>query len=333
MVSRPARAPVAPAACIAPSSARSSWRQDIGAFVFPWVGGSTIITMLRHRAARGRDRGAGGAPARRDRPARHRWPLRRRAGAGPDPARCGGGGGPRAARRAGGSDQPVRVPVRRPEPDQHRDRALPGGERRPRPRGRWARGIRPRTTASSSPTSRPMTTTRSTARPMRTERRRHDRAKPASPGARRAAAYHFPNFIHRPLDNGLTVWVVPLPDRDMVSVHLWSMGARRRSPRREGGDCGADRGVARHRDPAPGRASPSPRPASGSGSSSSPTRRGTVARAGFQSPCRSPVDGRARAAGRDGPGAGLRRGRVRPDPRGAPGRHPPGPLRTGTARR
>ncbi len=80
--------------------------------------------LLRHRPARGRDRGVGSAPARRDRPAGDRWPLRRRAGPGADHARRGRGGGPRAAGRAGRPDQPVRVPLRRPEPDQHRDRAL-----------------------------------------------------------------------------------------------------------------------------------------------------------------------------------------------------------------
>lgn len=32
--------------------------------------------------------------------------------------------------------------------------------------------------------------------------------------------YHFPDFTHRQMANGLTVWVVPVPDRGMVSVHL-----------------------------------------------------------------------------------------------------------------
>jgi len=39
-----------------------------------------------------------------------------------------------------------------------------------------------------------------------------------APGAPRP--YHFPAFTHRLLPNGLTLWVVPLPDREMVSVHL-----------------------------------------------------------------------------------------------------------------
>jgi zinc protease len=32
--------------------------------------------------------------------------------------------------------------------------------------------------------------------------------------------YHFPHFTHDRLSNGLTIWTVPLPDRDLVSVHL-----------------------------------------------------------------------------------------------------------------
>ena len=38
------------------------------------------------------------------------------------------------------------------------------------------------------------------------------------PGAPRA--YHFPPFERHALDNGLTVWLVPLPGRALVSVHL-----------------------------------------------------------------------------------------------------------------
>ena len=38
------------------------------------------------------------------------------------------------------------------------------------------------------------------------------------PGAPRA--YHFPQFERHALDNGLTVWLVPLPGRALVSVHL-----------------------------------------------------------------------------------------------------------------
>jgi zinc protease len=32
--------------------------------------------------------------------------------------------------------------------------------------------------------------------------------------------YHFPHFVHDRLPTGLTLWTVPLPDRDLVSVHL-----------------------------------------------------------------------------------------------------------------
>ncbi len=39
-----------------------------------------------------------------------------------------------------------------------------------------------------------------------------------APGAPRS--YHFPHFVHERLPSGLTMWTVPLPDRDLVSVHL-----------------------------------------------------------------------------------------------------------------
>ncbi|MGI8658158.1 MAG: M16 family metallopeptidase [Candidatus Limnocylindria bacterium] len=32
--------------------------------------------------------------------------------------------------------------------------------------------------------------------------------------------YHFPDFEHHRLDNGMGVWLVPLPDRELVSIHL-----------------------------------------------------------------------------------------------------------------
>lgn len=41
--------------------------------------------------------------------------------------------------------------------------------------------------------------------------------RPAS-GAPRP--YHFPAFTRRSLDNGLTIWHVPLPNRELVNVHL-----------------------------------------------------------------------------------------------------------------
>lgn len=40
------------------------------------------------------------------------------------------------------------------------------------------------------------------------------------PPATEPRPYHFPDFSHEPLPNGMTVWVVPLPDRELVSVHL-----------------------------------------------------------------------------------------------------------------
>lgn len=54
-----------------------------------------------------------------------------------------------------------------------------------------------------------------------------------APGAPRP--YHFPNFIHRPMDSGLTLWIVPLPDRDMVSVHLMVDGGAASESEAEGG--------------------------------------------------------------------------------------------------
>ena len=41
---------------------------------------------------------------------------------------------------------------------------------------------------------------------------------PPAPTAPRP--YHFPDFDRRKLGNGLTVWLVPLPDRELVNVHL-----------------------------------------------------------------------------------------------------------------
>ena len=42
----------------------------------------------------------------------------------------------------------------------------------------------------------------------------------ARPVAGAPRPYRFPDFEHRRLDNGLGVWLVPLPDREMVSIHL-----------------------------------------------------------------------------------------------------------------
>jgi zinc protease len=41
---------------------------------------------------------------------------------------------------------------------------------------------------------------------------------PPAPTAPRP--YHFPKFERRTLPNGLTIWLVPLPDRELVNVHL-----------------------------------------------------------------------------------------------------------------
>ena len=43
-------------------------------------------------------------------------------------------------------------------------------------------------------------------------------AAPPAPTAPRP--YHFPSFERRTLANGLTIWMVPLPDRELVNVHL-----------------------------------------------------------------------------------------------------------------
>lgn len=45
-----------------------------------------------------------------------------------------------------------------------------------------------------------------------------DNPRRPAPGTPRP--YHFPDFTHRPADSGLTLWIVPLPDREMVSVQL-----------------------------------------------------------------------------------------------------------------
>lgn len=42
----------------------------------------------------------------------------------------------------------------------------------------------------------------------------------ARPIAGAPRPYHFPDFEHQRLTNGLGVWLVPLPDRELVSIHL-----------------------------------------------------------------------------------------------------------------
>ena len=48
--------------------------------------------------------------------------------------------------------------------------------------------------------------------------RHRDRRADLPSGAPRP--YRFPDFTRQRLANGLTVWLVPLPDRELVSVHL-----------------------------------------------------------------------------------------------------------------
>jgi zinc protease len=45
-------------------------------------------------------------------------------------------------------------------------------------------------------------------------------ANPLRPPATSPRPYHFPSFERRHLANGLTLWLVPLPDRELVNVHL-----------------------------------------------------------------------------------------------------------------
>ena len=42
----------------------------------------------------------------------------------------------------------------------------------------------------------------------------------ARPAAGAPRQYRFPDFVHQRLANGLGVWLVPLPDRELVSIHL-----------------------------------------------------------------------------------------------------------------
>jgi zinc protease len=45
-------------------------------------------------------------------------------------------------------------------------------------------------------------------------------ANPLRPAPGTPRPYHFPDFTHRRTANGLTLWIVPLPDRELVSVQL-----------------------------------------------------------------------------------------------------------------
>ena len=53
-----------------------------------------------------------------------------------------------------------------------------------------------------------------------TTRRGMTTPNPKRPPSGEPRPYHFPAFTHERLPNGLTVWSVPLPDREVVSVHL-----------------------------------------------------------------------------------------------------------------
>jgi predicted Zn-dependent peptidase len=58
---------------------------------------------------------------------------------------------------------------------------------------------------------------------------------PNRPAPGQPREYHFPPFSHRTLDNGLTVWVVPLPGRAMVSVSLIVDGGAATETEEQGG--------------------------------------------------------------------------------------------------
>lgn len=45
-------------------------------------------------------------------------------------------------------------------------------------------------------------------------------ANPLRPAPGTPRPYHFPDFTHRRTASGLTLWIVPLPDRELVSVQL-----------------------------------------------------------------------------------------------------------------
>jgi zinc protease len=60
-------------------------------------------------------------------------------------------------------------------------------------------------------------------------------AHPARPPAASPRPYHFPDFERQRLANGLTVWVVPLPGRGMVNVHLVVDGGASAEDEAQGG--------------------------------------------------------------------------------------------------
>ena len=98
---------------------------------------------------------------------------------------------------------------------------------------------------------------------------------PTRPVAGAPRPYRFPDFEHRRLANGLGVWLVPLPDRELVSVHLLADAGAASEDEAQAGRRRADRTAAGHRHGGSTRP-PSPRRRSASGSRSAASRRGTT---------------------------------------------------------
>lgn len=61
------------------------------------------------------------------------------------------------------------------------------------------------------------------------------RANPLRPPPGTPRPYHFPEFTHRSLASGLTLWVVPIPHRELVSVQLLVDGGAASETESEGG--------------------------------------------------------------------------------------------------
>jgi zinc protease len=58
---------------------------------------------------------------------------------------------------------------------------------------------------------------------------------PQRPAPGTPRPYHFPHFVHERLANGLTVWTVPIAERDLVSVHLLVDGGAAAESEPQGG--------------------------------------------------------------------------------------------------
>ncbi|MGH2667765.1 MAG: hypothetical protein ACRDH5_01350, partial [bacterium] len=61
------------------------------------------------------------------------------------------------------------------------------------------------------------------------------RANPLRPPPGTPRPYHFPEFTHRSLASGLTLWVVPIPHRELVSVQLLVDGGAASETESQGG--------------------------------------------------------------------------------------------------